>query len=309
MNLEDVLLRDTRANQPLATAVAEGTLYYVTDESVTEQSRAGAWVDYSDTGSGGITQLTGNVTAGPGTGSQVATIANDAVATAKILNSNVIYAKIQNVSATSRVLGRKTAGAGVVEELTLSEILDFISSAAQGDILFRGAAAWQRLAAGTNGQVLTSGGAAADVSWTTPAAGGGGNPTVVTRTITELEIESWATSPIELVAAQGANKIIVPILFQMETDVTVSYTSTAAVELNYTGDGTNLMQTTISPGLDNSPGKKQTWIIPVSQSTMFSYAAFDPRNKALLLAGGSNPTGAGSATARVNVTYMVATVS
>lgn len=37
----------------------------------------------------------------------------------------------------------------------------------QGDVLFQGATGLERLAAGTNGQVLTSGGAAADVSWTT----------------------------------------------------------------------------------------------------------------------------------------------
>ena len=47
-----------------------------------------------------------------------ASIANDAVITAKILNSNVTYAKIQNVSATDRILGRSTAGAGVIEEIT-----------------------------------------------------------------------------------------------------------------------------------------------------------------------------------------------
>lgn len=37
-----------------------------------------------------------------------------------INNSAVTYAKIQNVSATQRLLGRSTAGAGVIEELSLS---------------------------------------------------------------------------------------------------------------------------------------------------------------------------------------------
>lgn len=46
-NLEDVLLRGVRASQPLATIVAEGSLYYVTDESIIEQSRGGVWVVYS----------------------------------------------------------------------------------------------------------------------------------------------------------------------------------------------------------------------------------------------------------------------
>jgi hypothetical protein len=62
-------------------------------------------------GGGGITALTGNVTAS-GTGSVAATIANEAVT----------YAKMQHVSATSRVLGRITSGAGDVEELTAANI-------------------------------------------------------------------------------------------------------------------------------------------------------------------------------------------
>jgi len=40
------------------------------------------------------------------------------VATANIANSAVTYAKIQNVTATDRLLGRSAAGAGVVEEIT-----------------------------------------------------------------------------------------------------------------------------------------------------------------------------------------------
>lgn len=40
--------------------------------------------------------------------------------TADVKNSSITYAKIQNVSATDKVLGRSTAGAGVVEEITLT---------------------------------------------------------------------------------------------------------------------------------------------------------------------------------------------
>lgn len=47
-------------------------------------------------------------------------IAADAVITVKILDDNVTYAKIQNVTAASRLLGRGSAsGAGNVEELTV----------------------------------------------------------------------------------------------------------------------------------------------------------------------------------------------
>ena len=96
--------------------------------------------------------LSGDVTT---SGTLAATIANDAVT----------YAKMQDISATSRVLGRKTSGAGNTEECTLSDILDFIGSAVQGDILYRGASSWARLAAGTLNFKLISGGASANPSW------------------------------------------------------------------------------------------------------------------------------------------------
>jgi microcystin-dependent protein len=89
------------------------------------------------------------------------------VATAGIADDAVTYAKMQNVSATSRILGRKTASAGDTEECTLSEILDFIGSAAQGDILYRGSSSWARLGAGTAGQVLQTGGSGANPAWAT----------------------------------------------------------------------------------------------------------------------------------------------
>jgi hypothetical protein len=81
----------------------------------------------------------------------------------------VTYAKLQNVSATARILGRKTAGAGDPEECTLSDVLDFIGSANRGDMLFRGATTWTKLTPGTAGSVLQSQGAPADLVWGTLA--------------------------------------------------------------------------------------------------------------------------------------------
>lgn len=92
----------------------------------------------------------------------------------RVKDGGITYAKIQNVSATSRIAGRKTAGAGTVEECTLSEILDFIGSVAQGDVLYRGAATWARLAAGTSGYFLQTQGVGANPQW---AAASGGSVT------------------------------------------------------------------------------------------------------------------------------------
>jgi hypothetical protein len=58
------------------------------------------------------------------------------------------------MTASSRVIGRRSSGGGLSEELTLSDILDFVGSAAEGDILYRGSAGWARLGKGTAYQVL-----------------------------------------------------------------------------------------------------------------------------------------------------------
>jgi len=70
------------------------------------------------------TLLHGNAAGNPSWGS---------VVTNDITNSNVTYNKIQNVSNTSRLLGRITAGAGILEELTGTQattLLDLFSTVA-----------------------------------------------------------------------------------------------------------------------------------------------------------------------------------
>lgn len=67
----------------------------------------------TNTGNQTIT-LTGDVT-GSGTGSFSATIANNAVTTAKIINNAVTYAKIQAISATSKLLGSSSTTTPVQE--------------------------------------------------------------------------------------------------------------------------------------------------------------------------------------------------
>jgi hypothetical protein len=88
-------------------------------------------------------------------------------------------ANLPNFSVTQRLWGRNSAGSGVAEEVTISQVLDWIS-ATRGTILFRGASAWSALAPSAGG--LVSGGAGTDPSWASVALGGGnlqsgaGNP-------------------------------------------------------------------------------------------------------------------------------------
>ena len=103
-------------------------------------------------------------------GSPIGPPADGSITTAKIVNDAVTYAKMQNIGAQNRVLGRKTAGAGDTEECTLSEVLDFIGSATKGDLLVRDTAAWASLAAGASGTVLTANGAGALPSYQAPTS-------------------------------------------------------------------------------------------------------------------------------------------
>jgi hypothetical protein len=104
--------------------------------------------------------LTGDVT-GSGTGSFAATIANDAVTNAKLANMTA-----------STIKARITASTGDPEDATLTQVLDLVGSAAQGDILYRGGSTWTRLGAGTSGQYLQTQGAAANPQWATVSGGG-----------------------------------------------------------------------------------------------------------------------------------------
>ncbi len=57
------------------------------------------------------------------------TLANDIVTTDSINNDAVTYAKIQNVSATNKILGRDSDGAGVIEEISPANLRSMINVA------------------------------------------------------------------------------------------------------------------------------------------------------------------------------------
>lgn len=150
-------------------------------------------------------------------------------------NNVVTYAKMQDVSATSRILGRKTAGSGDTEECTLSEILDFVGSAAQGDILYRGASGWTRLAAGTSGQYLKTQGSGADPVWGT-VSGGSGGPTMALKTSDESRnTTTTLTDDSTLVATLSANTNYV---FEFEVFFVSAATPDFKFALNFTGTTT-----------------------------------------------------------------------
>lgn len=60
---QSLIERGVRADQPIASVVPVGTLYYVTDEGLLERSSGSAWESYSASSSGGLTLIQQIVTA------------------------------------------------------------------------------------------------------------------------------------------------------------------------------------------------------------------------------------------------------
>ncbi len=75
--------------------------------------------------------------------------------------------------ADNTILSNISGGSAVPVANSLSNIINSSFTSAQGSLLMRGASAWNTLATGTSGQVLTSGGAGANLSWATPSSSGG----------------------------------------------------------------------------------------------------------------------------------------
>jgi hypothetical protein len=132
----------TSVNKVAITAPATGSTLTIADGQTLTVNGSATLTNgtHSGTNTGDQTvTLTGDVT-GSGTGSFAATIAND----------SVTYAKMQNVSATDRLLGRSTSGAGDVEEIACTAagraLLDDASATVQRGTLGLGTMATQSAA-------------------------------------------------------------------------------------------------------------------------------------------------------------------
>lgn len=149
-------------------------------------------------------------------------------------------------AATQRVLGRNTAGAGAGEEVTLSQLLDWIGSPARGDLLVRGAASWSRLGIGANGRILTSDGT--DPSWVAPATGGGittiasgSLPAAATLSITSIPA-TYAYLVLHLAGLSSNTASRTPRV-QVSTDNGSTYDGTASNYIGDSWDGTTFAST------------------------------------------------------------------
>lgn len=113
-----------------------------------------------------------------------------------------------------------TDAAGNLYVYFYSISLDSIGST-QGDILYRGASAWSALAPGTNGQILKSGGASANPSWTSALANG---TTATTQAVNDISTKVATTAfanPASSVAASGYVTLPSGIILQWKTGTNI----------------------------------------------------------------------------------------
>lgn len=142
-------VQDTVTSSQISDATATGISVLTAATAAAARAAIGA-----GTGSGTVTSVTGSAPIASSGGATPAVSLNDA---------GVTYTKIQNVSATDKLLGRSTAGAGVVEE---------IACTAAGRALIDDAdAAAQRTTLSLNNVTNDAQTKAAVVSNTAPAAG------------------------------------------------------------------------------------------------------------------------------------------
>jgi len=108
-------------------------------------------------------------------------------------------ANVADITAGSpnQVLASNSGGTAVAFE-SLSTLIDGALGSTQGDIIYRGASAWSVLAPGTSGQLLSSGGAAANPSWITASGTG-----TVTNIVTTYPVAGGPISATGTVTFQG----------------------------------------------------------------------------------------------------------
>lgn len=126
--------------------------------------------------------------------------------------------------------------------------------------------------------------------------------TTVTLTLTNAQVLALNGTPLTMVAAPGANKVLIPQELTFSTNLTGAYGETYSLNLYYAGDTTKLMTSVGS--LLNTTTRKLGQQEPVSQGVTLSVAS----NKALTL---SNETGSftgGNAANAVKVTLKYFTI-
>lgn len=115
------------------------------------------------------------------------------------ISGSTTLAQLPTMS-NNTVFGNNSGGTAIPSALTGTQVLDFIGTT-QGNVLYRNGTVWTVLPVGTNGQVLTSGGAAANPSWTTVTGTGTVTSVATNNGVTGGAITTTGTIGLASIAA------------------------------------------------------------------------------------------------------------
>ena len=166
-----------------------------------------------------IGKLNGNITAssnvthtGEVTGSGLLTITNAAVTNAKIANKAITYGKIQDITASNRVLGRQSAGSGAVEEIATTGTDDVVRANTPTLVTpIIGAATGTSLSvSGQLTSAIATGTAPLVVASTTPVANLniGGNAATATSATTATNLAAGSGGQLPYQSAAGTTAML-----------------------------------------------------------------------------------------------------
>ncbi|WP_245520681.1 MULTISPECIES: hypothetical protein [unclassified Mesorhizobium] len=157
--------------------------------------------------------------------------------TVTLSDGSVTNAKLANM-ANATIKGRATAGTGAPEDLSLTQVLDMVGSAAQGDILYRGSSTWSRLAKGTALQVLRQNTALTAPEWASAREVLTANRTYYVRT-TGSDSNDGLTAGTAFLTVQKAINVAIALdmsIYAVTVDVG-SGTFSEGIYLNISGNG------------------------------------------------------------------------
>lgn len=179
-------------------------------------------------------------------------------------------ATCNTVSLTADVTGTLPVGNGGTGATTITSMMDTAFSSTQGSVLYRNASAWVALGPGTSGQLLSSGGPAANPSWITASG---------TGTVTSVGTSGLATGG--TITAAGTITVTAATKSDQQTGSSTTTVVTPAQQQQHDSAAKGWIYVTQSGGTyttqasyNMSASKNSTGNLTATFSTAFSSANY-----------------------------------